>query len=82
MEDTVRDLHKRAEEMRAKYNDDELFDYMMTLASRLEQLEMLRHQFGYFLMHAQAVVPYDACPRHYREALDRARKVLRDTSGE
>ena len=37
---------------------------------------MLRHHFGYFVMHAQAVLPYDVQPRHFREALIRAKKVL------
>jgi hypothetical protein len=37
---------------------------------------MMRHHFGYFLMHAQAVLPYDVQPRHFREALARAKKVL------
>ena len=37
---------------------------------------MLRHHFGYFVMHAQAILPHDVQPRHFKEALARAKKVL------
>ena len=53
------------------------FSNLLTLANKLEQAEMVRHHFGYFLMHAKAVCPYDARPRHFQEALDRAEKFLK-----
>ena len=77
MTDAVQELYEKAESFSEKYNDQELYDYMLTLAAQLEQLEMLRHQFGYFVMHAKAVCPYDARPRHFREALERAERFLK-----
>ena len=49
---------------------------MLTVAAQLEEAEMLRHHFGYFVMHAQAILPHDVQPRHFKEALARAKKVL------
>ena len=50
---------------------------MLSLANKLEQYQILRHQFGYFLMHAKAVLPYDVRPRHFQEALERAERFLK-----
>ena len=79
MSDTIAELHQKAVEYGDKYKDQELRDYLLTLAQQLEEAEMLRHHFGYFVMHAQAVLPYDVQPRHFREALSRAKKVLAKT---
>jgi hypothetical protein len=76
MSDTINELHEKAQFYGEKYKDQELTDYLLTLAQQLEEAEMLRHHFGYFVMHAQAVLPYDVQPRHFREALARAKKVL------
>ncbi len=76
MSETITELHEKAQHYGEKYKDQELTDYLLTLAQQLEEAEMLRHHFGYFVMHAQAVLPYDVQPRHFREALARARKVL------
>ncbi len=76
MSDTITELHEKAHEYGAKYKDQELQDYLLTLAQQLEEAEMLKHHFNYFVMHAQAVLPYDVQPRHFREALTRAKKVL------
>ncbi|MCA8908170.1 MAG: hypothetical protein KDA49_04345 [Rhodospirillaceae bacterium] len=77
MSDVVQELYEKAETYSEKYSDQELYDYLLTLANKLEQAEMVRHHFGYFLMHAKAVCPYDARPRHFQEALDRAEKFLK-----
>ena len=76
MSDTISELHEKAQQYDEKYKDAELTDYLLSLASQLEEAEMLKHHFGYFVMHAQAVLPYDVQPRHFREALSRAKKVL------
>jgi hypothetical protein len=76
MSDTISELHEKAQFYGEKHKDQELTDYLLTLAQQLEEAEMLRHHFGYFVMHAQAVLPYDVQPRHFREALARAKKVL------
>ncbi len=76
MSDTITELHEKAKEYAEKYKDPELTDFLLTVAQQLEEAEMLRHHFGYFVMHAQAVLPYDVQPRHFREALIRAKKVL------
>ncbi len=77
MSTKIQELHEKAVAFRDKHGDDELYDYLLSLAHDLERAELLKHQFGYFVMHAQAVVPYQAAPRHFREALDRARKFLK-----
>ena len=77
MSDVVQELYEKAEAYSEKYGDQELYDYLLTLANKLEQAEMLHHHFGYFLMHAKAVCPYDARPRHFQEALDRAERFLK-----
>ena len=77
MSEFVQELYDKAEKLAEKYNDQDLYDYLLTLANRIEQYEMLRHHFGYFVMHAKAVCPYDARPRHFQEALERAERFLK-----
>ena len=77
MNKTIQDLHEKANAFKEKYNDDELYEYLLSLAHELERAEGLKHQFGYFVMHAKAVVPYQAAPKHFREALDRANRFLK-----
>ncbi len=77
MNEIVQELYDKAEQYSEKYSDQDLYDYLLSLATRLEQLEMMRHHFGYFVMHAKAVCPYDARPRHFQEALERAEKFLK-----
>jgi hypothetical protein len=76
MSDKITELHDKAQQYAEKYKDPELTDYLLTVAHELEEAEMLRHHFGYFVLHASAVLPYDVQPRHFREALSRAKKVL------
>lgn len=79
MTPSIEELYAKAQEYLEKYQDQELYDYMLTLASRLEQYDLLKHHFGYFVMHAQAVAPFDVRPRHFQDALERARKVLKES---
>ena len=79
MSKLIDEIYGRAEEFSEKYQDKDLYDWILHLANRVEQLEMVRHHFGYFVMHAQAVAPYDVRPRHFQEALERAKKVLKET---
>ena len=76
MSDTINELHEKAQAYADKYKDPELHDFMLTVAAQLEEAEMLRHHFGYVVMHAQAILPHDVQPRHFKEALARAKKVL------
>ena len=76
MSDTIKELHEKAQEYGEKHKDQELTDYLLTLAAKLEEAQMLREHFGYFVMHAQAVLPYNVQPHHFRDALTRAKKVL------
>ena len=78
MTPSIEELYAKAQEYLEKHQDQELYDYLLTVASRLEQYDLLKHHFGYFLMHAQAVAPYDVRPRHFQDALERARKVLNE----
>ncbi len=76
MSELIEEIYGKAQEMLEKHDDKDLYEYMMTLAAKFQQYEMLKHQFGYFVMHAQAVAPYDVRPKHFQEALERAKKVL------
>lgn len=78
MNGVIEDLYAKAQEYLEKHKDQELYDYLLSLAARIEQYEMLKHHFGYFVMHAQAVAPYDVRPKHFQEALERAKKVLKE----
>lgn len=78
MSKSISELHERAQKMLAA-GDKDTSDYLLTVAAKLEEAEMLRHHFGYFVMHAQAVIPHDAQPRHFRDALTRAKRVLAET---
>ncbi len=78
MTPSIEELYAKAQEYLEKHQDQELYDYLLTLADRLEQYDLLKHHFGYFVMHAQAVAPYDVRPRHFQDALERARKVLNE----
>ena len=35
---------------------------LLSVSHELEEAEMLRHHFSYFVMHAQAILPHDVQP--------------------
>jgi hypothetical protein len=76
MLDKILELHETAQKYAEKYQDPEIRDFLLGVSHELEEAAMLRHHFGYFVMHAQALLPHDVQPRHFKEALARAKKVL------
>ncbi len=76
MSDKIVELHDKTQKWAEKYQDHDLRDFLLSVSHELEQAAMLRHHFGYFVMHAQALLPHDVQPRHFKEALARAKKVL------
>jgi hypothetical protein len=76
MSDKIAELHEKAQKYAEKYQDTEIRDVLLSVSHELEEAGMLRHHFGYFVMHAQALLPHDVQPRHFKEALARAKKVL------
>jgi hypothetical protein len=76
MSGKIAELHEKAEKYAEKYQDPEIRDFLLSVSHELEEAAMLRHHFGYFVMHAQALLPHDVQPRHFKEALARAKKVL------
>jgi hypothetical protein len=76
MSDKIAELHEKAQKYAEKYQDPEIRDFLLSISHELEEAAMLRHHFGYFVMHAQALVPHGVQPRHFKEALARAKKVL------
>jgi hypothetical protein len=76
MSDKISELHERAQKYAEKYQDPEIQDFLLSVSHELEEAALLRHHFGYFVMHAQALLPHDVQPRHFKEALARAKKVL------
>jgi hypothetical protein len=79
MSKSITELHERAQKAQAAGNKDEA-EFLLNLATKLEEADMVRHHFGYFVMHAQAILPHDAQPRHFRDALTRAKRILADTA--
>jgi adenosyl cobinamide kinase/adenosyl cobinamide phosphate guanylyltransferase len=79
MSKTITELHERVQKAQAA-GDKDTAEFLLTLASKLEDADMVRHHFGYFVMHAQAIVPHNAQPRHFRDALARAKRILADTA--
>ena len=77
MNKSIADLHAKAAAFLEKHKDQELFDYLMELAGKLEDADMMRHQFGYLLLHAKSTVAAPVRTRHFQEALDRADKFLK-----
>jgi pyruvate/2-oxoacid:ferredoxin oxidoreductase alpha subunit len=77
MQKDIEELFGKANEFYEKYKDDELKDYILSIGKKLEDAEMMRHQFAYFLMHARSTVAYPVRPKHFQEALDRAEKYLK-----
>ncbi len=76
MSDKIAELHEKAQKYAEKYQDMEIRDFLLSVSHELEGATMLRHHFAYFVMHAQALLPHDVQPRHFKEALARAKKVL------
>ena len=76
MSDKIAELHETAEKYAEKYKDPDIQDFLLSVSHELEEAAMLRHHFGYFVIHAQALLPHDVQPRHFKEALARAKKVL------
>ena len=77
MNKTIADLHAKASAVLEKYKDQELYDYLMDLAGKLEDADMMKHQFGYLLLHAKSTVAAPVRTRHFQDALERAEKFLK-----
>lgn len=75
MNKTIAELHEKAATYAEK--DAGLQEYLLGLANKLEDAEMMRHQFGFLLLHAKSTVPYAVRTRHFQDALDRAEKFLK-----
>jgi len=77
MKKAVEELYEKAASFQEKYKDDELNEYLLSLARKLEDADMLWHQFSYFLMHTQSTIAYPTRPKHYQEAVERAQRFLK-----
>ncbi len=77
MKNVIEELYKKAETVQSKYKDAELHDYLLTLATKLEDADTMYHHFGYLLMHVRASVAHTVRPPHPAEAIDRAQQFLK-----
>lgn len=77
MRKTIEQLHEKATAVHDKSGDEELREYLLGLAKVLEDADMLRHQFAYFLMQTQSTIAYQTRPKHYQEAIERAQRFLK-----
>lgn len=76
MKKALSELHDKAGYFYDKHKDEELRDYLLGLAQLLEDADLLRHQFAYFLMHTQSTIAVPSRPKHYQAAIDRAQRYL------
>ena len=67
MKQAISELHDKAAHFYAKHQDAELRGYLLELAQRLEEADMLRHQFAYFLMHTQSTIAVPSRPKSWSE---------------
>jgi hypothetical protein len=81
MEEAVSELHEKAAYFYGKHKDEELRDYLLSLSRLIEDAEMLRHQFAYFLMHTQSTIATPSRPKHFQAAIDRAHRFLKKLEG-
>ncbi len=77
MKDVIEDLYKKAETVQTKYKDAELSDYLLSLATKLQDADAMYHHFGYLLMHVRASVAHTVRPPHLQEAIERAQQFLK-----
>ncbi len=82
MKKTIEELHEKAAAFHDKHGDEELREYLLGLARALEDADMLRHQFAYFLMQTQSTIAYQSRPRHYQDAIERAQRFLKRFTAE
>ena len=76
MNKALAELYTKASAIYEKHQDQELYDYLMTLARHLENADMMKHQLGYLLMHARSTVAAPVRTVHFQEALTRAARFL------
>jgi hypothetical protein len=69
MNKDIEDLYKHASDYFEKYQDEELRDYLLAVAQRLEDADMMFHQFAYFLMHARLTVIAHPSSRRDRQGV-------------
>ena len=77
MNKVIEDAYSKAAEFNDKYDDQELYDFILQLIGRLEDADMMKHQFNYLLLHARKTVAYPVRTRHFQEALERADRFLK-----
>lgn len=76
MNKALEELYTKATSVYEKYQDQELYDYLMSLARHLENSDMMKHQLGYLLLHARSTVAAPVRTTHFQEALTRAARFL------
>jgi hypothetical protein len=77
MKDVIEELYKKAETAQTKYKDAELQNYLLGLATKLQDADAMYHHFGYLLMHVRASVAHTVRPPHLQEAIERAQQFLK-----
>ena len=77
MKNTLDELYQKTAAIHDKYKDQELDDYLLSLARKLEDADMMYHQFGYLLTHVRATVAHPVRPKHLQEAIDRAERFFK-----
>lgn len=73
---TLEELYRKYARFHEKFDDQELDEYLMSLARHLEDADTLYHQFAYLLMHVRATVAHPVRPKHLQEAIHRAERFL------
>jgi hypothetical protein len=73
MKEAIEELYKKAEGVK----DNDLREYMLGLAQKLEDADTMYHHFGYLLMHVRATIAHQVRPPHLQQAIERAQAFLK-----
>ena len=76
MKRAIEELYEKYAACHEKYKDQELDDFLLSLARKLEDADAMYHQLGYLVMHIKATVVYHARPKHLNDAIERAERYL------
>ncbi len=77
MKRIIGELYQKHELFHEKFKDQELDEYLLGLVPKLQEAEIMYHQFAYLLMHIRATVAHQVRPKHLQEAIERAEHFIK-----
>jgi hypothetical protein len=77
MHQAADDIARKSRAFHEKFNDRELDAYLSSLTRKLEDADMLYHQFGHLLKHVRATVAHPVRSKHLQGAIETAERCLK-----